>query len=127
MNTPQDLKYTSEHEWVKREGSQLIVGITDYAQDQLGDIVYVELPEVGQEFKKDDVFGVVESTKSVSDLYMPVSGKVLETNQSIIDAPELINQDPYGQAWMLKLELSDESEFEKLLDAKAYQASVGGA
>lgn len=124
MNCPNDLKYTSEHEWVKVEGNTAWVGITDYAQDQLGDIVFVELPEEGEELKKGDTFGVVESTKSVSDLYVPLSGKVLEANDPLLDNPGIINEDAYGEGWMIKIQIDQESELGELLDATAYTKLV---
>ncbi len=124
MNFPEDLKYTSEHEWVRIEGDVATVGITDYAQDQLGDIVFVELPEEGETIEKGDTFGVVESTKSVSDLYVPVSGAVLESNDPLLDTPEIINEDPYGEGWMIRIKVSDPTELKELLDAKAYQKMI---
>ena len=121
---PEDLKYTREHEWVRPEGNEAVVGITWFAQDQLGDVVYVELPEAGREFQAGDVFGTVESVKTVSDLYMPVSGKVLEVHEELNDAPELVNQDPYGQGWMLRVEMSDPAELDRLLPADEYRQAV---
>jgi glycine cleavage system H protein len=121
MNLPKDLKFTSEHEWVRLEGDVATVGITDYAQEQLGDIVFVELPEEGEALEKGDTFGVVESTKSVSDLYVPLSGKVIESNDPLLDTPEVINEDPYGEGWMIKIKITDTGEVEKLLNAQAYQ------
>jgi len=120
MNYPNDLKYTSEHEWVRIEGKTAVVGITDYAQDQLGDIVFVELPEEGESVEKGDTFGVVESTKSVSDLYVPLSGQIVESNDPLLDNPGIINEDPYGEGWMIKIELSDPEELKDLLDPQAY-------
>jgi len=124
MNCPNDLRYTKEHEWVRLEGNTATVGITDYAQDQLGDIVFVELPEEGEPLKAGDTFGVVESTKSVSDLYAPVAGKVLESNDPLLDSPEIINEDTYGEGWMIKLEVTDPSELENLLTAETYKKFV---
>ncbi|HBT47047.1 MAG TPA: glycine cleavage system protein GcvH [Peptococcaceae bacterium] len=120
MHIPEDLLYTAEHEWVKISGNRGRIGITDYAQESLGDIVFVELPQVGAEFKAGDAFGVVESVKSASDVYLPISGKVVAVNEELLDAPQLINQDPYGQGWMIEIELTDPQEAEKLLDASAY-------
>ncbi|GFN22342.1 glycine cleavage system protein GcvH [Thermanaeromonas sp. C210] len=120
MHIPEDLFYTAEHEWVKIRGNRGRIGITDYAQESLGDIVFVELPQVGAEFKAGDAFGVVESVKSASDVYLPVSGKVMAVNEELLEAPQLINQDPYGQGWMIEVELTDPQEVEKLLDASAY-------
>ncbi len=117
---PKDLKYTEEHEWVRVEDGVATVGITHYAQEQLGDIVFVELPEVGQRLEKGESFGVVESVKTVSDLYSPVSGTVTAINEELLDAPEKVNEDPYGAGWMIKLELADEGELAELLDAAEY-------
>lgn len=124
MNTPNDLKYTSEHEWVKLDGDIATVGITDYAQDQLGDIVFVELPDEGETLEKGDTFGVVESTKSVSDLYVPLSGTVIESNDPLLDSPEILNEDPYGEGWMIKIKINNKSEVSELLDAKNYQKQI---
>ncbi|MGB8929913.1 MAG: glycine cleavage system protein GcvH [Anaeromyxobacteraceae bacterium] len=124
MNFPEDLRYTKDHEWARRQGVRVIVGITEFAQDQLGDVVYVELPAVGEEVKQGEAFGVVESTKAVSDLYAPVSGKVVEINSPLVDAPEGINDDPYGEGWMIAVEPSNPEEFDGLLDAKGYTALV---
>ncbi|MCB1214327.1 MAG: glycine cleavage system protein GcvH [Deltaproteobacteria bacterium] len=121
MNIPQDLRYTKEHEWLRLEGDMATIGITDFAQDQLGDIVYLELPEVGESLEKEKTFGVVESTKSVSDLFAPISGEVLETNESLIDSPETINESPYEEGWMIKLKISDPTQLEDLLKSSAYQ------
>jgi len=125
MHFPENLKYTKEHEWILIEGDQATVGITEFAQSELGDIIYVELPQPGKEVKKDDVFGTVEAVKTVSDLFMPVSGKVLETNKQLDQTPELVNEDPYGQAWMIKIELSDPSELDDLLTQEEYRNLVG--
>ncbi|MBI3972871.1 MAG: glycine cleavage system protein GcvH [Chloroflexi bacterium] len=117
---PTDCKYTKEHEWVRLEGDTAVVGITDYAQDQLGDVVFVELPEAGSTVKQHETFGVVESVKAASDLYAPVSGEVLEANGALQDSPELVNTEPYGGGWMLKVRPSDPSELDSLMDAAAY-------
>jgi glycine cleavage system H protein len=123
MNFPDDLKYTKEHEWCRlKGGNRVLVGITDHAQDQLGDVVYLELPDVGDPVKKGEAFGVVESTKAVSELFAPVSGKVVEVNDPLADAPETINEDPYEEGWMVVVEPSDPAELDALMDAKAYQA-----
>ena len=124
MNVPEDLKYTKEHEWCRLKGNRAVIGITDHAQDQLGDIVYVEFPEVGDPVKKGESFGVVESTKAVSELFAPVSGKVVEVNDPLSDAPESINEDPYEEGWMIVIEPSDPKELDALMDAKAYRAFV---
>lgn len=122
MEFPKDLRYTENDEWIRVEGTTGTVGITDYAQDQLSDVVYLEINvEPGQTVGKGEVFGVVESVKAASDLYMPASGKVLEVNEALLDEPERINADPYGEAWMLKIELSDPAELDSLMDAEAYE------
>jgi glycine cleavage system H protein len=120
MTIPDDLRYTKEHEWLRADGT---VGITDYAQDQLGDVVFVELPAVGRVLKQGEAFGVVESVKSVSDLYSPVDGTVVAVNEALAKAPELVNQDPYGAGWLVRLDVSGGSE--ALLDAAQYRALVG--
>ncbi|PTQ53227.1 MAG: Glycine cleavage system H protein [Brockia lithotrophica] len=127
MEFPAELKYSTEHEWVRVEGKLARVGITDYAQSELGDVVYVDLPEVGTEIQKGSVFGSVESVKAVSDLYAPVSGRVVEVNESLKDAPERINSSPYGDGWMIVVEMRDPAELAELLDADAYRAHVGEA
>jgi len=124
MDFPKDLKYTKEHEWVKVEGDGVTVGITDYAQDSLGDVVYVELPQEGGAVTKSEPFGVVESVKAVSDLYSPVSGTVTEVNDAIIDSPEVINEDPYGDAWMIKVEGASEEDLADCLTAEEYQSFI---
>lgn len=124
MNLQADLKYTKEHEWVRIEGNQATIGITDYAQDSLGDIVFVELPSVGESIEASETFGVVESVKTASDLYSPVSGKVLEVNEGLSDSPELVNQEPYGQGWMIIVELDNPAELDDLMDAEQYQSMV---
>ena len=121
MEFPQELRYTEQHEWIRAEGDRVRVGITDFAQDALGDVVYVDVPEVGTEVKAGQAFGEVESTKSVSDVYAPVSGKVVERNGTLSDTPQTVNDDPYGQGWMIVIEPTDRSELEALLDASAYQ------
>jgi glycine cleavage system H protein len=124
MNYPEDLKYTKEHEWVRVENGNARVGITSYAQDQLGDVVFVELPEVGTELKAGAMFATVESVKAVSDVYAPVSGTIVEVNEALNDSPELVNEDPYNDGWMIVIELSDPSELDNLMDSKAYQKMV---
>ncbi len=124
MDFPEDLRYTREHEWARRKGNNYVVGITDFAQEQLGDVVYVELPDVGDPVKKGESFGVVESTKAVSELFAPVTGKVVEVNDPLSDAPETVNDDPYEEGWMIVIEPSDPKELESLMDAKAYRAFV---
>jgi glycine cleavage system H protein len=124
MEFPEGLKYTKEHEWVLVEDNIATVGITDYAQQELGDIVYVELPEIGDKIVKDDPFGAVESVKAVSDLYAPVSGAVLEFNDALPETPETINEDPYGDGWMIKVEMTDVEELKDLMDAEEYAEYV---
>lgn len=124
MNIPDDLKYSKEHEWVRLQGKIATVGITDHAQSSLGDIVYVELPSEGDALTKDETFGVVESVKAVSDCYAPISGKVTEVNAPLSDSPETINEDCYGEGWIVKVEMSDPSELDELMDPKQYEAFV---
>lgn len=124
MEFPKDLKYTKEHEWVKLDGNVATVGITDYAQDSLGDVVYVELPQEGGTVTKNEPFGVVESVKAVSDLYSPVSGSVVEVNDAIVDTPEAINEDPYGDAWMIRVEIASADELDELMSAEDYQKFI---
>ncbi|WP_405199721.1 glycine cleavage system protein GcvH [Christiangramia sp. LLG6405-1] len=125
MNIPQELKYTKDHEWVKIEGDTATIGVTDFAQGELGDIVYVEVETLDESLEKEEVFGTVEAVKTVSDLYMPVSGEIIEFNDSLEDEPEKVNNDPYGDGWMIKIKLSDASEIEGLLSAEEYQEVVG--
>jgi glycine cleavage system H protein len=124
MEFPEGLKYSKEHEWVLVEGTMATIGITEYAQEELGDIVYVELPEIGEKIVKDDPFGAVESVKAVSDVYAPVSGSVLEINDVLPDNPETINDDPYGDGWMIRVELSDKDDLTDLMDAEEYAEYV---
>ena len=119
---PEGLYYTKEDEWAKVDGDVATIGITDFAQDALSDVVYLELPDVGTSFGSGDIYGVVESVKAASDLYMPVGGEVTEVNEALIDTPEQVNEDPYGAAWMIKITLSDSSELDGLMDAAAYAA-----
>ena len=120
MNIKSELKYTKDHEWIEINGNTATVGITDYAQGELGDIVYVEVETVDESLKQEEVFGSVEAVKTVSDLFIPVSGKVIEVNQKIEDSPEIINEDPYGDGWIIKMEIDDDNELNDLLDADAY-------
>jgi glycine cleavage system H protein len=124
MNVPDDLRYTADHEWAKLEGSRVRIGITDYAQDALGDIVFVQLPEPGSSVTAGDSFSEVESTKSVSDIYAPLSGVVVEVNSELSDAPQRINEDPYGEGWLAVTEINDQAEYEALLDAAAYRKLI---
>ena len=122
MELPSGLKYSREHEWVRVEGNIVVIGITDFAQSELGDVVYVELPEVGTEVEANNTFGVVESVKAVSDLFAPVSGVVIEANITLEDQPELVNSEPYEDGWMIRVEMKDESELNDLLEADSYRA-----
>lgn len=124
MEFPEDLKYTREHEWVSIDGSVATIGITDHAQEQLGDVVFVELPSVGDRVEKADAFGVVESTKAVSDVYAPVSGEVTEVNDDLPDNPELLNEDPYGDGWMVKITLGDKADLDDLMTADEYRKFI---
>jgi glycine cleavage system H protein len=124
MEFPEDLKYSREHEWALVEGKVATVGITDFAQDKLGDIVFVELPAVGDKVTKDEAMGVVESVKAVSDVYSPVSGTVIEINDDLPDSPDMINEDPYGDGWIVKIQMSDPTDLEDLMDSEAYEAFV---
>jgi glycine cleavage system H protein len=125
MNIPATLRYTKEHEWISLDGDVATVGITDFAQGELGDVVYVEIETVGQAMADGDVFGSVEAVKTVSDLFLPVSGTVLEVNQKVVDSPELVNSDPYGDGWMIKLQVSNPADVDGLMDAEAYRALIG--
>lgn len=124
MNIPENLKYTKDHEWVKVDGNVATVGITDFAQSELGEIVYVEIETEDEDLEREEVFGTVEAVKTVSDLFMPISGKVIEVNAELEDAPELVNNDPFGDGWMIKIEIADNNELEALLDAAAYKEVV---
>lgn len=124
MNFPDNLRYTKDHEWIRLEGDEAIVGITDFAQHELGDIVYVEIETVGQQLNAGDVFGTVEAVKTVSDLFLPVDGSVTEINPKLNSNPELVNNDPYGEGWMAKVKLSNASDVESLMNAEAYQKLV---
>jgi len=126
MGVPADLKYSKDHEWVKVDGDIATIGITDYAQGELGDIVYVEVDTEGDTLDKEETFGTVEAVKTVSDLFMPISGEVMEFNEALEDAPETVNNDAYGDGWMVKIKISDPSELEDLLDAAAYDALIAG-
>lgn len=125
MNTPSNLRYTKEHEWIRVEGDVAFVGITDYAQSELGEIVFLDINTEGETLAQNEVFGSVEAVKTVSDLNMPVSGEVLEINETINDQPELVNNDPYGEGWMIKISVANHEELNNLLDAEGYQAFVG--
>ena len=125
MNIPSDLKYTKDHEWIRIDGTEATIGITDFAQHELGDIVYVDIPSLGEEISKESVFGTVEAVKTVSDLFMPLTGQVKELNTGIDQNPESVNKDPYGAGWMIKITISNPNEIEHLLDAQAYKALIG--
>ena len=125
MNTPSELKYTKDHEWIKVEGDTATIGITDYAQGELGDIVFVDVDTVDDDLNEGDVFGSVEAVKTVSDLFLPISGTVLEVNAELEDQPELLNTDPYGKGWIIKLKVAEDADFTKLLSAEEYQEVVG--
>ncbi len=124
MNVPDNLKYSKDHEWIRVEGDQAYVGITDFAQRELGDIVYVDVDTEGEELDKDEVFGTVEAVKTVSDLFMPVGGEVVEFNEALEDEPELINKDPYGKGWIIKINIKDSDSLNELLDADAYKKLI---
>ena len=124
MNVPAELKSTKEHEWIRVEGEEAVVGITDYAQSQLGDIVFVECETVGDALEAGETFGTIEAVKTVSDLYLPVAGEVLEFNEELEGEPELVNKDPYGKGWIVKIKISDETELDGLLNADAYKAII---
>ena len=124
MNFPDNLRYTSEHEWIRVEGDEAFVGITDYAQSELGEIVFIDVPTVGETVGQGEVFGSVEAVKTVSELHMPVTGEVLELNEAVDAAPELVNNDPYGKGWIIRIAIKDAAELDSLMDAKAYEASL---
>jgi glycine cleavage system H protein len=125
MNIPETLKYTKDHEWLRTEGDIGYVGITDFAQGELGDIVFIEIETIGETLKKEDVFGTIEAVKTVSDMFMPVSGEVLEVNPALEDSPDVVNKDPYGKGWMVKIKMTDPSEVGQLLTAEEYKALAG--
>lgn len=126
MNIPADLKYTKDHEWVKIEADTAIVGITDFAQSELGDIVYVEVETVDETLDQDEVFGSVEAVKTVSDLFLPITGKIIAFNENLEDEPEKVNEDPYGEGWMIKMKFTNQDELNNLMDAEAYKAHIDG-
>ncbi len=126
MNIPQELSYTKDHEWIKVEGDEAIVGITDFAQGELGDIVFIDINSSGQDLKREEVFGTVEAVKTVSDLFMPVSGTIMELNGGLSDDPAVVNNDPYGKGWMVRIKLSDKNELSELMTAEQYRSLVGG-
>lgn len=126
MNFPINVKYTKEHEWIRLEGEVAYVGITDYAQEQLGDIVFVDIQTEGETLAADEVFGTIEVVKTISDLFLPIAGEVLEQNEALADQPELVNQDPYGKGWLIKIRPATDADFDGLLDAEAYKALING-
>lgn len=122
MNIPENLKYTKDHEWIRVEGEEAYVGITDYAQGELGDIVFIEIETEGEKLAKEEVFGTIEAVKTVSDMFMPIAGEVLEINEKLEESPEVVNKDAYGEGWLIKIKITDSSEVNELLDTKAYKA-----
>ena len=125
MNVPENLKYTKDHEWLREEGEFAYVGITDFAQGELGDIVFIEIETVGETLDKEEVFGTIEAVKTVSDLFMPTGGEIVEKNPAIDDTPDIVNKDPYGKGWLIKVKITDKSDLDDMLDAKEYSALVG--
>jgi glycine cleavage system H protein len=125
MTVPDDLKYTEEHEWIRVEGDEIVVGVTDFAQGELGDVVFIEIETEGEVLEKGDTFGTIEAVKTVSDLYMPVDGEVIEVNAALEDAPELVNSQPFGEGWMIRIKVSDPSQLDELISAEVYQSMIG--
>ncbi|MDR1121340.1 MAG: glycine cleavage system protein GcvH [Dysgonamonadaceae bacterium] len=125
MEFPSNIKYTKDHEWIRLEGKEAWVGITDYAQGELGDVIYIDVPSVGEQLEKEDTFGTIEAVKTVSDLFLPVSGKILELNPELEEHPELVNIDPYGNGWIVRLEVEDSSAYDTLLSSSEYQQLIG--
>ena len=125
MNIPEELRYTEEHEWARKEGNTVLIGISDYAQGELGDVVFLDLPSVGDNFNQNDVFGTIEAVKAAADLYIPLAGEVIEVNNAVVDAPETINKDPYGDGWMIKIKIANDDEYNNLMDASAYKTHIG--
>ena len=124
MSIPGDLKYSDDHEWTRKEKDLVVIGITDYAQGELGDVVYLELPAIGDTFSQKEPFGSIEAVKAAADLYMPITGEIVEVNDALPDAPETINKDPYGDGWMIKIKIENSSEYDALMDASAYEAHI---
>ena len=125
MNIPEELRYTEEHEWARKDGDTVVIGISDYAQGELGDVVFLDLPTVGDKFSQNDVFGTIEAVKAAADLYIPLTGEVIEVNDSVVDAPETLNKDPYGDGWMIKIKIASDEEYNNLMDASSYKAHIG--
>ncbi len=126
MNVPENLKYTKDHEWIRVEGNEAYVGVTDFAQSELGDVVFIEIETEGETLEKEETFGTIEAVKTVSDMFMPISGKVLEVNPKLEDAPETVNQDPYGEGWMIKISIDNPDELNELLSAEDYKVQIEG-
>lgn len=126
MKIPENLRYTKDHEWLRPEGEMAVVGITDFAQNELGDIVFIEVETVGESLNKEETFGTIEAVKTVSDMFMPVAGELVEFNEALAENPELVNKDPYGEGWIVKVKISDASQVEDLLDAAGYKELIGG-
>ncbi len=125
MNIPENLKYTKDHEWLRVEGDEAFIGVTEFAQGELGDIVFIEVETIGETLEKEEAFGTIEAVKTVSDMFMPVAGEVLEFNEELESTPELVNQDPYGKGWIIKIKITNPEQINELLDAAAYKASIG--
>ena len=125
MNIPENLKYTKDHEWLRVEGNEAFIGVTEFAQGELGDIVFIEVETIGETLEKEEAFGTIEAVKTVSDMFMPVSGEILEFNEELEATPELVNQDPYGKGWIVKIKISNPDQINELLDAVAYKACIG--
>lgn len=125
MNIPENLKYTKDHEWLRVEGDEAFIGVTEFAQGELGDIVFIEVETIGETLEKEEAFGTIEAVKTVSDMFMPVAGEVLEFNEELESTPELVNQDPYGKGWIVKIKITNPEQINELLDAAAYKASIG--
>jgi len=124
MNIPKELRYTKDHEWIKVKGDTATIGVTDFAQQQLGDVVFVEIETMGETLQKGDVFGTIEAVKTVSDMYMPIAGEIIEVNPKLEDSPEIVNEDPYGEGWMIKIKIEDDLELDELLSADDYEMEV---
>lgn len=125
MNVPDDLKYTEEHEWIRLEGDEIVVGVSDFAQGELGDVVFIEIETEGEELSRGDTFGTIEAVKTVSDLYMPVDGQISQVNPALEDTPELVNSDPFGEGWMIRIKLSNPSQLDDLIPADQYRSMIG--
>lgn len=124
MNVPTNLKYTNDHEWIRVEGDEAVVGVTDFAQSQLGDVVFIEIETLGETFEKEEVFGTIEAVKTVSDMFMPVAGEIIAVNESLADAPETVNKDPYGEGWMVRIKITEPSQLDELLTPEQYNEVI---